>query len=146
MRTVSILFVAILLTSGFARGNDIDIGAVDRKPPSKKEVEAFKGDDKSAVVGLNETIKGKVAKDEKKHVYIIVNPLTLPHSWWVQQDVMRDGDSFTADAQFGEDDAGKDEFFAILAIVTDKKWSVGEKLEALPDDATYSKVKIVKRK
>jgi hypothetical protein len=52
----------------------------------------------------------------------------------------------TCDAQFGEDDAGSGEYFAVIAVATEKKWSVGEKLDALPDDATFSTVKVVKRK
>jgi hypothetical protein len=34
----------------------------------------------------------------------------------------------------------------VIAVATDKKWSAGEMLTGLPENATYSKVKIVKRK
>ena len=147
MKILSAAFVAILLTAFSARGaDDIDVGLIDQKPPAKKELEAPKGDVKVAEVGLNETVKGKVAKDEKKHLYIVINPLGIPNSWWVQHEVSRDGESFSAESQFGEADAGKGELFAILAVATDKKWSVGEKLESLPENALYTKVKMVKRK
>ena len=124
---------------------DVEVGSVAHKVPPKKELVAPKNDDGIAVVGLNETIKGKVPAGEKRNLYILVNPLS-GNDWWVQQVVSRKGESFTADAQFGEGDIGKGEYFIILAIATDKKWSVGEKLDGLPEDATYTKVKIVKRK
>jgi len=149
MRNVTFTSVVALLLSGAAQGADVDVGSVDQKPPRQNELVAPKSDAGIAAVGLRETIKGTVAKGEKRRLYIVVNPLSNPNTvntWWVQQDVSRDGESFRAVAQFGEDDAGRGEYFAVLAVATDKKWSVGEMLSGLPDDAAYTKVKIVKRK
>ena len=55
-------------------------------------------------------------------------------------------ESLSSVAQFGEENAGIGEYFVVLAVATDKKWAVGEMLNSLPDDAAYTKVKIVKRK
>jgi hypothetical protein len=149
MRNVTFTSVVALLLSSASQGADIDVGSVDQMPPRPNELVAPKSDGGIAAVGLRETIKGTVAKGEKRHLYIVVNPLSNPktvNTWWTQQEVSRDGESFRSIAQFGEDDAGKGEFFAVLAVATDKRWSVGEMLNGLPDDAAYTKVKIVKRK
>jgi len=122
---------------------------VDQKPSPKKELVAPKNDDGIAVVGLRETIKGNAVKGEKRFLYIVVSPVSNPdtvNTWWTRQEVSRDGESFSAVAQFGEESAGKGEYFAILAVATGKKWSVGEKLNGLLDDATCTKIEIVKRK
>ena len=145
MRNALVVVVAILLTSCTVRAADVEVGSVDQKVPSKKVLVAPKSDDGIAAVGLNETIQGKVPESEKRNLYVLVNSLT-GNDWWVQQVVSRKGETFSADAQFGEGDVGKGEYFAILAIATDKKWTVGEKLDGLPEDATCTKVKIVKRK
>jgi hypothetical protein len=149
MKSFAGLLVAALLSPCSARGADIDVGVVDQKLPKKSELIAPKTDDGIAVVGLRETIKGKVPKDDKRKLYIVVNPVSNPDTynvWWTQQDVSRDGDSFSAVAQFGDGDRGKGEYFVVLAVLTDNNWSSGEKLDGLPDNATYSKIKIVKRK
>ena len=145
MRNVAFVFVAILLTSCSVRAADVEVGSVEHKVPPKKELVAPKNDDGIAVVGLSETIKGKVPEGEKRNLYILVNPLS-GNDWWVQQVVSRKGKSFSADAQFGDDDNGKGEYFTIVAIATDKKWEVGEKLSEIPENAGYTKMKIVKRK
>jgi hypothetical protein len=145
MRNVVVVVVAALLSGCSVRAADVEVGSIDQKVPQKKDLVSPKSDDGITVVGLNETIKGKVPAGEKRNLYVIVNP----HSgsdWWVQQVVSRKGESFEADAQFGEGDNGKGEYFTILGVATDKKWSVGEKLSGLPEDATYTKVKVVKRK
>jgi hypothetical protein len=149
MRIILAPLVAALLSPCSARGADVDVGSVDQKVPQKQDVVAPKTDDGIAVVGLRETIKGKVPKGEKRNLYVIINPVSNPDTvnvWWAQQEVSRDGDSFSTVAQFGDGDTGKGEYFVILAVLTDKKWSAGEMLKGLPDDATYTKVKIVKRK
>jgi len=149
MRTVAVVFAATLWTSCAARGADIDVGLVDQKPPQKKDLVAPKSNDGVSVVGLFETIKGKVPKGEKRNLYVIINPLSsrdTANTWWVQQEISRENDSFSGAVQFGEESAGAGEYFAAIAVATDKKWSVGEMLTKLPEDATYSKVKIVKRK
>ena len=43
------------------------------------------------------------------------------------------------------ENAGIGEYFAVLAVATDKTWSGGDTINELPADAAYSKVKIVKR-
>ncbi len=149
MSQVITVFVALLLTSCSVRLADVDVGLIDQKPPMKKDLVAPKSDDGIAKVGLHETIKGKVPKDEKRNLYVIVNTLSNPDSvntWWVQEEVTRQGESLSSVAQFGEEAAGVGEYFVVLAVATDKKWAVGEMLKSLPDDATYTKVKIVKRK
>ena len=149
MSQVITVFVAILLTTHSARLADVDVGLIDQKPPLKKDLVAPKSDDGIAKVGLHETIKGKVPKDEKRNLYVVVNTLTnkdTANIWWVQEVTTRDGESLSSVAQFGEENAGIGEYFAILAVATDKKWAVGEMLNSLPDDAAYTKVKIVKRK
>lgn len=148
MRHVSIALGTALLTLASAFGADVDVGAINQKPPQPQELAAPKTDKGIATVDLHESVKGKVAKNEKRPLYIVINPLSnseTKNTWWVQQEVARDGESFSAAAQFGEEDGGKGEFFAILAVATDKKWSVGDRLNALPEDAAYTKVKIVKR-
>ena len=149
MRTVAVVLLATLLTSRAARGADVDVGLVDQKPPQKKDMVAPKSDEGISVVGLFETITGKMPKDEKRNLYVVVNPLSNPdtaNSWWVQQEISQNKDSFSCAAQFGEGSAGVGEYFAVIAVATDKKWSAGEMLTGLPENATYSKVKIVKRK
>ena len=149
MSQVITVFVAMLLTPCSVRLADVDVGLIDQKPPLKKDLVAPKSDEGIAKVGLHETIKGKVPKDEKRNLYVIVNTLSnkdTANIWWVQEEVTRDGESLSSVAQFGEEAAGIGEYFAILAVATDKKWAVGEMLKSLPDDATYTKVKIVKRK
>ena len=145
----AIVVAVILLTSVSVRAADVEVGSVDQKVPLKKVLVAPKSDDGIAKVGLHETIKGKMAKGEKRNLYVIVNSLSNPEIakiWWVQEEVTRDGESLSSVAQFGEEAAGVGEYFAILAVATDKKWAVGEMLKSLPDDATYTTVKIVKRK
>ena len=149
MSHVAAIFVAMLLTPCSARLADVDVGLIDQKPPMKKDLVAPKSDDGIAKVGLHETIQGKVPKDEKRNLYVVVNTLSnkdTANIWWVQEVTTRDGESLSSAAQFGEEAAGVGEYFAILAVATDKKWAVGEMLKSLPDDAAYTKVKIVKRK
>ena len=109
MRTVAIMFVATLCASFAARGADIDVGLVDQKPPQKKDLVAPKSDDGIPVVGLFETIKGKVPKGEKRNLYVIINPLSsrdTENTWWVQQEISRENESFSGAVQFGEENAG----------------------------------------
>jgi hypothetical protein len=139
--------LSLLVIASFARAGDI--GPVDQKAPKKETLVAPETDKGIETVGLMETFKGKVAKSEKRHLYFIVHPLSNPEikdTWWVQQEVSRDGESFSGELQFGEENAGVGEYFAVLAIAIDKTWAVGDTFTELPADAAYSKVKIVKRK
>lgn len=151
MRFAATLFMAMLLTSGLIHAAEVivEIGLVDQKRPKKEDVVAPKKDDGLTTIGLRDTLKGKVAKSEKRNVYFLINPLgkgDKPTYWWVQNEATRDGEAISCDAQFGEEDAGSGEYFAIVAVATDRKWSVGDKLDDLPEDAAYSKVKIVNRR
>jgi len=133
------------------RGGDFDLGKVDQeKPPSADEIRAPKNDDKITSVGLRETVKAAIGKDESKHVYVLVNPIsadeTARKTWWVQREVNRNGTAIECDCQFGEEDQGKGEYFAIVAVVTGETFEVGQTLERFPKEGTYSKVQIVKRK
>lgn len=129
---------------------DVDVGLVDQKAPKKEDLAPPAKDAKPPTVELMGTLKGKVTKDEKRSVYFVVCPRGKKGDegadWWVQGEVMKDGETIACDAQFGEENAGSDEFFAVVAVATDKKWSVGEKLDTLPAAAAYSKVTVVKRK
>jgi hypothetical protein len=148
MKTALTVTVAILSIWVGVQGTDVDVGSIDQKAPAKKDLVAPKSDDGIATVGLQQKVKGKAPKGDQQ-LYIVVSPLGSPdaaNTWWVQQEVARDGESFSAVAQFGEEETGQGEYFAILGVATSKKWAVGEMLKALPDDATYTKVKIVKRK
>lgn len=142
--------VAIALFVGFASAADVDVGLVDQKVPKKEDLTPPAKDAKPTTVDLKGTLAGKVTKGEKRSVYFVICPLgkkgDVGEDWWVQGEVTKDGEAISCDAQFGEENAGSDEWFAVVAVATDKKWCVGEKLSALPDDANYSKVKVVKRK
>lgn len=147
-------FVAVVVLAGFATAADVDVGLVDQKAPTKKDLAPPAKDAKPTTVELKGTLAGKLSKDEKRNVYFVICPLgkkgDAGEDWWVQGEVVREvaraGDLVTCDAQFGEEGAGSDEWFAVVAVATDKKWGVGEKLSALPEAAAYSKVKVVKRK
>ena len=147
--TLTLLFA--LLSAGFAAADDVnvEVGVVDQKQPKKEEIAAPKKDDGLTKVGLRDTLKAKVGKDEKRPVYFLINPLgkgDKPTYWWVQNEVTKDSEAVSCDAQFGEEDAGSGEYFAVIAVATTRKLGVGDKLDDLPEDAAFSKVKIVKRK
>ena len=147
MKALIVVCVAVLLSAACIRA--ADIGALDQKAPKKESLVAPKTDKGIETVGLMEKFKGKVAEGEKRHLYFLVLVLSNPdlkNTWWIQRDVTRDGDSFSAEVQFGEENAGIGEYFAVLAIATDKTWSGGDTINELPADAAYSKVMIVKRK
>jgi hypothetical protein len=145
------LLITCVLFGGLAGGADkaIDLGATDQKnPPAEKELKLPKAGDKTDTVELNATVKGSIGKDVKKHVYILITPLSsaeLKNTWWVQGEVTRKGDAYECEAQFGEGDAGAGEYFAIVGIATDKEYAVGDQLKGIPAGATYTKLKIVKR-
>jgi hypothetical protein len=149
MRPVAtLLAVTLFATAATAAG--VDVGAIDQKEVKKDALAAPKKDDKPPAVELKGTLQAKVAKGEKRNVYFAVYPLGKDGKggtyWWVQGEVTKDGETVTCDAQFGEEDAGSGEYFAVVAIATERKWSVGEKLDDLPADAAFSKVVVAKRK
>jgi hypothetical protein len=148
MKTALSVAVAILSLSVAVQGTDVDVGSIDQKAPAKKDLVAPKSDEGIATVGLQQKVKGKAPKGDRQ-LYIVVSPIGNPdlaNTWWVQEPVARDGESFSASAQFGEEEKGQGEYFAILGVATSKKWEVGDMLKGLPDDAAYTKIKIVKRK
>ena len=148
MRKVAVGFVITLLTCCSAQA--ADLGLVDQKPPTKEELVAPKDDKGIEAVGMRSKVTGKVKEGEKRNLYVVVNPLSNPdrvNNWYVQRAVARSGQSFSCDAQCGDQGGvGKGEYFAIVAITTDKELTIGDMLEGLPDGATCSKIKIVKRK
>jgi hypothetical protein len=147
MKAIFCSGLTLLVIASFAAA--ADIGPIDQKAPKNEALVAPKKDKGVETVGLMETFKGKVTKGEKRHLYFIVLPLSneeMKTTWWVQRDVSRDGDSFSAEVQFGEENAGIGEYFAVVAVATDKTWSGGDTINELPTDAVYSKVKVVKRK
>lgn len=152
MRTTATLFLAALLCSGSAWAADpvVDVGTVDQKRPKKEAVAAPNKDDGLTKVDVRSAVKGVAAKGEKRTVYVLINPLGKKGDastyWWVQNEVTLADGKFTCDAQFGEEDAGSGEYFAVVAVATERKWSVGDRLDDLPDDAGFSKVTVVKRK
>jgi hypothetical protein len=147
MGAILVTVVSAALAAG--AGPEVDLGAVDQKPPTKDALVAPKKDNGVARVDLRTAVKGKAAGGEKRNLFVVVTPLSNPDlagTWWVQQEVAREGESFTAESQFGEEDAGSGEYFAVLAVATNRKWSVGEKLTGLPEGVACSKLKIVRRK
>ena len=129
----------------------IDLGKADQdKPPVADEIKAPKNDEGIATVGLHETVAATISKDEAKHVYFLINPIspdeTARKTWWVQREVSKNGTTAECECQFGEEDQGKGEYFAIVAVITGETFEVGQTMEKLPKDASYSKLKIVKRK
>ena len=123
---------------------------VDQKPPTKEELVAPKDDKGIETVANAPKVTGKVKEGEKGNVYVLVNPLSNPdrvNNWYVQRAVARSGQSLSCEAQCGDQGGvGKGEYFAIVAVATDKELTVGDMLDGLPDGATCSKLKIVKRK
>jgi hypothetical protein len=148
MRSLAICFVLFALGSNSS--NAADIGAIDQKePPATKELVAPKNSEGVESVDIHATISGKTNKGEKRNIYVMVNPLSNAANrsvWWVQPEVNRDGDKFECSCQFGEEEKGVGEFFAIIGIATDKELSAGAMLHGLPEAAAYTKLKIVQRK
>ncbi len=145
----AILIAALSAALVAGTGPAVDLGKIDQKPPKKDELVVPKTDNGVERVDVRGTMKGKAAEGEKRNLYVVVTPLsnpTLVGTWWVQQEVARDGEGFAAEAQFGEEDAGSGEYFAVLGVATDKMWSVGEKLTGLPEGVTCTKLKVVKRR
>lgn len=126
----------------------VNLGTLDQKAPKADQLKVPKSDEGVPKVELRDTIKGEAKADDKRTVYVLVTPVTnreLVGTWWVQAEVDRAGVKFTGEAQFGEEDGGVGEYFALVAVATDKKWEAGEQVKELPADAVYSKVKLVKR-
>jgi hypothetical protein len=127
-----------------------DLGLVDQKAPTKEELAAPKTDEGIATVGMTSKCTGKVKADEKRNLYVVVNPLSNAdnvNKWYVQRAVARTGESFSGQVQCGDQGGvGQGEYFAIIAVATDKELTVGEKLDGLPEGAAFSKLLIVKRR
>jgi hypothetical protein len=144
-------FPLLLLFFNVCQGGPIDLGKVDQeKPPATDEIRAPKNDEGIATVGLRESVAATIAKDETKHVYMLVNPIsadaTAKKIWWVQREVAKNGTGAECECQFGEENQGKGEYFAIVAVVTGEKFDVGQTLDSFPKEGICSKLRIVKRK
>jgi hypothetical protein len=148
--SVLIPSLVLSLSAVLSFGESIDLGKVDQsKPPTREEIAPPSAGDGSATVGLHASVKAAVPKDEARHVYVLISPVSNSETrgrWWVQNQVARDKDAIECDCQFGEENNGKDEFFAIVVAVSDDSLEVGQILEKLPEKASYSKPRIVKRK
>jgi hypothetical protein len=147
MRFVVLLFVGLLVSN--SADETLEVGTIDQKEaPTKRNLVAPKSAEGIETVGIRATIIGKTDNGEKRNVYVLVSPLSNPDSnvWWVQGEISRDGDKFQCSCQFGEENQGSGEYFAIVGLVTENKLSVGEMLQGLPEKMTYTKLKIIKRK
>lgn len=130
----------------------LDVGPINLKKLNKDDLNPPAKDDGIAKVGINATISGMVDKDEKLNVYLAVCPIgsaDAKGSFWIQKPVNRTGEKFKGQCQFGEGDAGKGEFFAVVGITSKNDFADGEQMDlaALQKAAvSYSSVLIVKRK
>ena len=150
MLKISITTVALMLASCvLGQTAPVDVGAIDQtKPPSAADLQEPAPDAKVPEVRLTAAVTGKFSGDAQRNVYVLVNPLSNPDTrnvWWVQRSVRRDGEGFRAPCQFGEGTQGQGEYFAILAIATDRRYNEGDELRGLPAELQCSRVKIVKR-
>ena len=111
---------------------------------------APKTDEGIATVGMTSKATGSVKEDEKRNIYVLVNPLSNAdnvNKWYVQRAVARTGQTFSCQVQCGDQGGvGQGEYFAIIAVATDKELTVGDKLDGLPEGAAFSKLMIVKRR
>ncbi len=147
---VTLLAVALVAASAAAPAADVDVGLIDQKAPKKEDLAAPAKDAKPQEVDLQGSFKGKTTKGEKRNVYFLICPLGKKgdggKDWWSQGEVSKDGETVSADGQYGNEEVGSGEWFAVVAVATDKTFGVGEKLDVLPADAAFSKVVVVKRK
>ena len=128
----------------------IEIGPVERKaPPRVSEIRPPQSDNGIPHVGLRAVVTGTIKDVGARHVYVLVNPLSNPSNveqFWVQQPVAVEGGQLRCEIQLGEGEAGRGEYFLIVALSTDTEYGIGERLENLPRNAkAYSKALIVKR-
>jgi hypothetical protein len=148
LSTLAVVVVGAAFTSG-CTPEPVRLGRPEGKtPPAANELTEPTDGRPVARVGLYATVVGRLDQDERRYVYVLVNPLSNPDTqnvWWVQRAVSRQGDGYTCRCQFGEATAGRGEYFAIVAVVTDRRLKVGEKLDGIPEGMAYSKVVIVKR-
>ena len=146
MRMITLILVTLLGCVPAA----LEIGPVDRTaPPRVSEIRPPHSDAGIPHVGLRAVVSGTIKDAEAKHVYVLVNPLSNPSTagqFWVQQPVDVEGGHFHCEIQLGEGEAGRGEYFLIVALSTDTEYGIGERLESLPRNAkAYSKALIVKR-
>ena len=141
--------VFLLADCVFAQSTVLDVGAIDQKrPPTAEELQEPGGDAQVPTVGQYASVTGKVPEEAQRNVYVIVNPLSNPatrNTWWVQRYPRRDEEKFRGVSQLGEGAQGRGEYFAVLAIATDRRYTEGQRLQGLPVELKCSRVKIVKR-
>ena len=141
--------LVLLSLAATACAQPISVGPVNQQePPAREELVEPDSDDGIGRVGLRAEVSGEVTDLGAAKVYVLVNPLSnlaTRNTWWVQQSArVRDG-KFRADCQFGEGSQGRGEYFAIIALISDRPLDVGQQVNGLPRAKAYSKLKIVKR-
>ncbi len=145
---ISMSSAFVFLCAGCTAG-EIDLGKLDQKdPPALKDLKGPKDDKEVTNVGLSVSVEGKINENEKANIYVLVNPLSNPDTrnlWWVQRPVRRNGSVFSGACQFGEGPQGEGEYFAILAIATEKDLDIGQTLSGVPKEVLCTKLRIVKR-
>lgn len=134
-----------------AFATEVSVGPLtEKEPPSSKELVEPKSDSGIDQVGLRATIVGETGPHTKTNIFVLVNPLSnidTHDTWWVQEKVISRDGKFKTSCQFGEGQVGVNEYFAIVALATDKQLEVGQEVHGLPKaDGGYSKLKVVKRK
>ncbi len=136
---------------GQDKKNDLDLGVVNLAKLKKADIVVPAKGVKTPEIGLKAFITGQVAKGEKLPVYVAVDPLfgdTNGKIFWVQKMDKRDGVKFKSDSQFGEEDSGKGEYFAIVAFTSKSEFAEGDQIDIAgieKNAASCSKVLVVKR-
>ena len=140
---VSVAAALFVLARGAKAG--VDLGKLDKDKAETASVP--KSDDGVSKVGIRTDVTGETKKDEKRTVYILVCPISNKDTsdWWVQEAASITGEKFNGSCQFGEGSTGVGEYFAVVAIATDKKYNAGERLAGIPEGQTYTKTVVVKR-
>ncbi len=145
------LFFSLLAASFLAGREEVKVSPVDQtKPPRIVDIEVPKGAAGVPVVGLKEYVTGEADESKTGRPYVLVAPLLSseqPRPFWVQGKVTFQDGRFRTLAQFGEEDLGRDEYFLIVVMWSDREYTVGQRLPQLPIDGTaYSKAHIVIRR
>jgi hypothetical protein len=148
--SIRCLWVVLVLLIGAGCANaQVQIGEIDQQQPPRAEgLRLPDGDDPVETIGMHAVVEGSVDDKIKANLYVLGNPLSNLDTrdiWWVQQPVLRRGTAIRAACQFGEGAQGRGEYFALVAIATERDWDVGQQIRGIPKSVLYSKLKIVKR-
>lgn len=145
----SSLTIIILIVGGCGAdvASSVEIGPI--QPGARPMPPALTIDDEGLPeVGLRCLITGQRAPGRGKYIYLLVNPLNNMGThglWWVQGQASESAGTFAGPCQFGEVDTGRGECFVVVAIQTDHRYGIGERLNGLPSDVKGSAALIVKR-